>query len=291
MKYKLILVTTLLFTFFTKAQNLNEKEIMGEWNTVSVFIPDEVPEKEAVKFMIDAFTGAKFNFKGNTVFKIKFGKTADSRIKELFFIDGENWVIENDQIKIGTDGNGFSTMHITVQKTNGKTYFLLPMMRLEMEKIKDDEPSKPKISKSKNTKQNKPDYSNIELINKEIEINEIVDFKDIENPPLAPKCKSKWDIEKRKKCTSKYINMFLARKFNTDLAGDVGLVGKVRIMIEFVIDINGKAINITASGGPEIMNQNAIDVIGILPNLKPATKDGKPINVSYKLPLSFFVAE
>ena len=291
MKYKLILVTTLLFTFFTKAQNLNEKEIMGEWNTVSVFIPDEVPEKEAVKFMIDAFTGAKFNFKGNTVFKIKFGKTADSRIKELFFIDGENWVIENDQIKIGTDGNGFSTMHITVQKTNGKTYFLLPMMRLEMEKIKDGEPSKPKISKSKNTKQTKPDYSNIELINKEIGISEIVDFKDVENPPLAPDCKSKWDIEKQKKCTNKFIQQHVMRKFNTDLAAEVGLTGKVKIMIEFVIDTNGKAINITANGGPEIMNQNAIDVIGILPNLKPATKNGEPINVSYKLPLNFYVAD
>ena len=62
-------------------------------------------------------------------------------------------------------------------------------------------------------------------------------------------------------------------------------------MIEFIIDTNGKPINITASGGPEIMNQNAIDVIGLLPNLRPGTKNGKPINVSYKMPLVFQIAD
>ena len=58
-----------------------------------------------------------------------------------------------------------------------------------------------------------------------------------------------------------------------------------------MIDTNGKPINITATGGPEIMNKNAIEVIGLLPNLKPGTKDGKPINVSYKMPLMFQVAD
>lgn len=280
MRFKLLLVTTLIFCFLAKAQNLNEEKIMGEWNAVSVEIPNEVPQKEAVKFIKDAFTGAKFNFKGNKIFKIKYGKTADDRIKELFFLDNQNWVIDNNQIKIGTENDGFSLMHITVQEINGKTYFILPMIRLEMEKLSDDKPSKSKVIKSKTEKTKRINYSNVELINKKIDKSQIVEFNEAENPPLAPDCKSKWEVDKKKECTNKFIQRHVMRKFNTDLAAEVGLTGKVKIMIRFVIDTNGKAINITASGGPEVMNQNAIEVIEMLPNLKPATKDGEPINIS-----------
>lgn len=291
MKYKLLLVAALIFSYLTKAQNLSEETIMGEWKAINVEIPnsDEVPQKEALKFMEDAFLGSIFNFKGNKVFKIEYGKTADDRIKELFFLDNQNWIIQNDKIKIGMD-NDYSSMHITFQEVNGKTYFSLPMMRLEMEKISTDKPSKPKLIKSKKEKIETVDYTKSELVNKEIDESQIIEFNELENPPLAPDCKSKWDIEKRKKCTSKYINMHVARKFNTDLAAEVDVTGKIKINIEFVIDTNGRPINITANGGPEIMNQNAIEVIGLLPDLKPGTNKGKPVNVLYKMPLVFQIA-
>jgi hypothetical protein len=291
MKYKLLLVTTLIFSLLTKAQNLNDEKIMGEWKVINVDIPnsDEVPQKETIKLIEDAFLGSKFNFKGNKVFRIKYGKLGDERMKELFFLDNQNWTIKNSQIKIGMN-NDYSSMHITFQEVNGKTYFSLPMMRLEMEKISNDKPSKPKLIKSKKEKIETIDYTKSELINKDIDESEIIDFKEADNPPLAPECKSKWDIDKRKKCTSKYINMHVARKFNTDLAADVDVTGKIKINIEFVIDTNGRPINITANGGPEIMNQNAIEVIGLLPDLKPGTNNGKPVNVLYKMPLVFQIA-
>jgi len=292
MKYKLLLVTALIFNTLTNAQNLSEETIMGEWKAINVEIPnsDEVPQKEALKFMEDAFLGSIFNFKGNKVFKIEYGKTADDRIKELFFLDNQNWIIQNDKIKIGMD-NDYSSMHITFQEINGKTYFSLPMMRLEMKKISTDKPSKPKLIKSKKEKIETVDYTKSELINKEINESQIIEFNELDNPPLAPDCKSKWDIEKKKKCTSKYINMHVARKFNTDLAAEVDVTGKIKINIEFVIDTNGRPINITANGGPEIMNQNAIEVIGLLPDLKPGTNNGKLVNVLYKMPLVFQIAD
>jgi hypothetical protein len=291
MKYKLLLITTLIFSLLAKAQNLNDEKIMGEWKAIYVDIPnsDEVPQKEALKLIEGAFLGSKFNFKGNKVFRIKYGKLGDKRMKELFFLDNQNWTIKNNQILIGTENDGFSSMHITYQENNGKTYFILPMIRLEMEKLSDDKPSEPKVIKSKSKTPEKVDYSKAELINKNIDKSQIVEFMEAENPPLAPDCKPKWDIDKKQKCTNKFIQQHVMRKFNTDLAGDVGLTGKVKIMIEFVIDINGKPVNINANGGPEIMNQNAIEVIGLLPNLKPGMKDGKPINVSYKMPLIFQV--
>jgi hypothetical protein len=293
MKYKLLLVVTLIFSFLTKAQTLNDENLMGEWIAINVEIPnsDEVQQKEALKLVEDAFLNSKFNFKGNKVFRIKFGKLADERMKELFFLDNQNWVIKDNQILIGTENDGFSSMHITYQEYKGKTYFILPMIRLEMEKLSNDKPSEPKIIESKSEKTERVDYSKAELITKEIDESLIVEFNKVENPPLAPDCKSKWDVEKRKECTNKFIQQHVMRKFNTDLAAEVGLTGKIKIMIEFVIDTNGKPININATGGPEIMNQNAIEVIGLLPNLEPGTKQGKPINVSYKMPLNFIVAD
>jgi hypothetical protein len=268
-------------------QSIDKTKLMGEWQALNVEIPEQVQEKEAVKLMRDAFTGAIFHFQGNGVFNITYGKNADERIEDLFNPSGENWIIEKGKIKLGNYEDGFSSMNITFQEVNGKTYFSLPMMRLEMEKISNDKPSKPKMIKSKKEKIETVDYSKSELIDKEIDESQIIDFKEAENPPLAPECKSKWDVEKRKECTSKYINMHVARKFNTDLATEVDVTGKIRINIEFVIDTNGKPINITANGGPEIMNQNAIEVIGLLPYLKPGTKNGKPVNISYKMPLIF----
>ena len=292
MKLKLLLVTTLLFSILAKAQNLNDENLMGEWKAINVNIPnsDEVPQKEALKMVEDAFLNSKFNFKGNKVFRIKFGKLADERMKELFFLDNQNWTIKDNQILIGTENDGFSSMHITVQKVEDKTYFILPMIRLEMEKLSEDKPSKPKIIESKSEKIESVDYSKSEIVTKEIDESLIMEFNEVENPPLAPECKSKWDIDKRKKCTSKYINMHVARKFNTDLATEVDVTGKIKINIEFVIDTKGKPINITANGGPEIMNQNAIEVIGLLPDLKPGTNNGKPVNVLYKMPLVFQIA-
>jgi len=123
----------------------------------------------------------------------------------------------------------------------------------------------------------------------ELNENEIVPFPIVDNPPLAPDCKTKWKVEKRKECLSDFIQHHVQRKFNTELAGDLGIVGRIRIDLEFVIDKNGKAVNITATGGPDLMNQNAIDVISILPNLEPATHNGKIVNVSYKLPILFYV--
>lgn len=291
MKLKLLIVTTLIFTSLIAGQNINDEKLIGEWEAVNVNIPnaEEVPQKEALKLVEDAFLNSKFNFKGNRIFRIQFGKLADDRMKELLSLDNQNWVIKNDQILIGSEKDGFSSMQILFQENNGKTYFILPMIQLEMQKISDDQPSKPK--KIESEKKEKIDYSKTELPEKDIKSTEIVSFKETDNPPLAPDCKEKWNTEKKKECTSKFIQLHVVRNFNTDLAAEIGLTGTLKILIEFIIDENGKPVNIHAYGGPKIMTQNAIEVIGLLPDLKPGIRDGKPVNVSYELPIVFRIQD
>lgn len=187
MNLRLLLTAFLLLCFLTNGQNLNEEKLMGEWEAVNVNIPnsDEVPQKEALKMIEDAFLNSKFNFKGNMVFRIKFGKLADDRMKELFMLDNQNWIIKNDQILIGAENDGFSTMHIIFKENNDKTFFILPMIQLEMKKLSDDKPSKPKIIQSKSTKTETVDNSKTKLVTKEIDASDIIEFDEIENPPLV----------------------------------------------------------------------------------------------------------
>lgn len=294
MKLKLFFICILFPVISTQAQTIEDTELMGEWEAVKVIIAnaDEIPQKDAIKFMEDAFLGSKFNFKGNQVFRITFGSEADERIKELFMLDKTNWIIENGLIKIGSKSNGFNLMNIRYQEQDDKVFFALPMMSLEMKKLSDDKPSEAEWIESKEDipTVEPVDYSKSEIVTKDIDETNVIEFQDAENPPLAPECKENWDSEKKRNCTNKFINRHLMRKFNTDLALDVNETGKIKIMITFIIDSEGKAINIEATGGPEILNKHAIEVVGLLPTLTPATKDDKPVNVSYKLPFTFFIA-
>ena len=112
-------------------------------------------------------------------------------------------------------------------------------------------------------------------------------FKFADVPPLAPDCKAKWKVEKQQKCTQIFISSHVNRKFNTELVSELGLTGRIKIDVTFTIDKEGKPKNISATGGPEIMNQHAVEVIKLLPQFQPALQEGKPIEVSYHLPVMF----
>lgn len=63
---------------------------------------------------------------------------------------------------------------------------------------------------------------------------------------------------------------------------------KVRVIVKFVVDKNGKAIDPEiVSGGPDVYNQEAIKVINKMPVWEPGQVDGQPVNVTYTLPINF----
>lgn len=108
-----------------------------------------------------------------------------------------------------------------------------------------------------------------------------------ETPPLAPKCKARWNNEKKKKCLSDFINMHVNRNLDIGLAEQTDVKGLVQVEIKFVIDKEGKAVNVTATGGPEIINQDAIRVLKTLPKLEPGKINGEPVSVDYTLKVAF----
>ena len=294
MTSRLFLCICLFTISFINAQSIDEKRLMGEWEVVEVTIPnaENIPQKEAIKFMEDAFLGAKFNFEGNHIFRIEFGTKADDRIEELFALDNTNWILDKGLIKIGTKGDGFSGMEINSRVEDDQVFFILPVIVMKMNKLSDAIPAEAKwIEEDEFSEAEPTEDSKSEPITKPIDKSDIIAFNEAENPPLAPKCKATDDTEAQRKCTSTYINRHLMRKFNTDLFSKVDRTGKIRIKITFLIDKQGKAINIEATDGPDILTEHAIEILNKLPKLTPATKDGEPINVSYKMPFVLMIAD
>ena len=125
-----------------------------------------------------------------------------------------------------------------------------------------------------------------------VEVDEDIDvpFAVIENVPVFPGCEKGNNKEKRD-CMSKKISDFVNRKFNTDLASDLGLSGRQRINVIFKIDKTGSITGIRARAPHPGLEKEAARVIGLLPKMKPGKQRGKPVNVPYSLPIIFQVQD
>jgi len=129
----------------------------------------------------------------------------------------------------------------------------------------------------------------------EVEVEEVeedidVPFSVIENVPIFPGCESGNNNAKRD-CMSKKISQFVNKKFNTELASDLGLSGRQRINVIFKIDKTGTVVGIRARAPHPGLEKEAKRVIGLLPRMKPGKQRGKPVNVPYSLPIIFQVQD
>jgi len=126
----------------------------------------------------------------------------------------------------------------------------------------------------------------VEEVEEDIE----VPFAVIENVPIYPGCES-GNNDAKKKCMSEKIAQFVNRKFNTDLASDLGLSGRQRINVVFKIDKTGNIVGVRARAPHPKLEQEAARVINLLPKMKPGKQRGKAVTVPYSLPILFQVQD
>ena len=129
----------------------------------------------------------------------------------------------------------------------------------------------------------------------DVEVEEVVEdvevpFAVIENVPEYPGCERGSNSQKRK-CMSEKIAKFVQRKFNTDLAGDLGLSGRQRISVIFKIDKSGRVTGVRSRAPHPSLEKEAERVIKMLPRMKPGRQRGKAVIVPYSLPITFQVQE
>ncbi|MFS4483935.1 energy transducer TonB [Hyunsoonleella sp. 2307UL5-6] len=117
-----------------------------------------------------------------------------------------------------------------------------------------------------------------------------VPFAVIENVPVFPGCE-KGSNAKKKACMSAKIQKFVQRKFNTELASDLGLSGRQRINVIFKIDKTGNITGVRSRAPHPGLEKEAARVINLLPKMKPGRQRGKPVTVPYSLPIVFQVQD
>lgn len=117
---------------------------------------------------------------------------------------------------------------------------------------------------------------------------DIVDYVFLEEAPLFPGCSG--TNEERKVCFSNKISKYINRKFNTELAFELGLKpGIQKIYTQFKIDKNGNIIDVQARSPYKELQLEAIRVINLLPKMEPGKQQGNPVKVRYSIPIVFKV--
>lgn len=127
-------------------------------------------------------------------------------------------------------------------------------------------------------------------IAEEVEEDVEVPFAVIENVPVFPGCESGSNAQK-KKCMSDKISQFVNKKFNTNLASDLGLSGRQRIFVTFKIDKSGNVTEVRSRAPHPGLEKEAQRVVSMLPKMKPGKQRGKPVTVPYSLPIVFQVQD
>ena len=125
-------------------------------------------------------------------------------------------------------------------------------------------------------------------VEEEEDVMEDVPFAIIEDVPVYPGCKG--NKAKLRSCLQEKITKHVNRKFNADLASDLGLSpGVKRIFVVFKIDRNGNITNVMARAPHKRLQAEAIRVIKLLPKMIPGKQRGRPVGVKYSLPIAFKV--
>ncbi len=127
----------------------------------------------------------------------------------------------------------------------------------------------------------KIEVEEIEEVEEVEEIIEDVAFRVIEDVPVFPGCKgSKAQL---KKCFEEKVRKHLGRKFDADIANEIGLDSgkKVRIRYQFKISKTGDISNIRIAAPHKRLKKEGMRVISSLPHMKPGKQRGRPVNVPY----------
>ncbi|TXE09988.1 energy transducer TonB [Seonamhaeicola algicola] len=121
----------------------------------------------------------------------------------------------------------------------------------------------------------------VEEIGEEVE----VAFAIIEDVPVFPGCE-KLSKAKTKACFQQMIQQHVVKHFTYPQAAlDMGIQGRVSVI--FMIDTKGHVTGVRSRGPDKILEKEAERIIGLLPKMQPGKQRGKPVKVSYAVPIFF----
>lgn len=116
---------------------------------------------------------------------------------------------------------------------------------------------------------------------------EHVPFTVVEQIPLYPGCENIKDKAEQKKCLNDKINALYGRNFNIGIGEELGMYGFNRIYVVFRINEKGEVVDIKTRGPHRNLEAEAERVAKLIPKMTPGKQRGKPVSVSYSLPVIF----
>jgi len=117
-----------------------------------------------------------------------------------------------------------------------------------------------------------------------------VPFAKIEEVPVFPGCEG--TEQELRQCLQENITKHVNRKFNSNLAKNLGLSpGVKRIFVMFKIDKQGNIAEVKARAPHQSLADEAIRVVNLLPQMVPGKYDDKNVGVQYSLPIAFKVSD
>ncbi|MBG7630684.1 MAG: energy transducer TonB [Bacteroidetes bacterium] len=158
----------------------------------------------------------------------------------------------------------------------------------KIEVVEDEEEIEETVIESTETDETEAVEVEIIEVEEEEEVMEDVPFAIIEDVPVYPGCKG--NKAKLRACLQEKIQKLVMKKFNSELASDLGLSpGVKRIFVMFKIDKNGNITDVQARAPHVKLQQEAIRVVKLIPKMTPGKQRGRPVGVKYSLPIAFRV--
>lgn len=102
--------------------------------------------------------------------------------------------------------------------------------------------------------------------------------------PVWPGCET--SEETSKNCFNSQLNAHIKKNFKYPKDANGDLV-RGRTVISFIVDETGKVKNIEATGDHKALNEEAMRIVRLFPEMKPGKRGGKAIPISYKMPFNF----
>ena len=109
----------------------------------------------------------------------------------------------------------------------------------------------------------------------------------VEFVPVFPGCEKLASNDERKQCLSDKIRAFVSRKFDTEEFSYMDSGKTFRISVEFKIDATGNVTDIRSRAPEKSLENEAIRVINQLPLFKPGMQGDRPVDVLYRIPITF----
>jgi len=159
----------------------------------------------------------------------------------------------------------------------------------KIEVVEDEKEVEETVLESTETSEDEAvEVEEIEEVVEEEEVLEDVPFAIIEDAPVFPGCKG--SKAEKKKCLQEKIRKHVMKKYNVDLANELGLdPGKKKVYVLFKISKTGAITDVRARGPHKRLENEASRVVKLLPKMIPGKQRGRAVGVKYTLPITLLV--